>query len=162
VIKPEFGVVDVSPGTDVRPIIGTFGAASFQDTVRRVGEEPVDIATLPRLSVDRRQVVDDVLIRALGLRLASPPRGAPTRARCTRIAAQTATETVLPAGGLTLRAGPQPVDVFVRRYSDAPAGRMLGTVAARGSQELVAPPDRSRRPWRVRLGSNAAVRACGA
>ena len=161
VLRPTFGLTDVSPNQDVSALIGSFEASPFEKAAGRIGNEPVDLKALPRLSPDRRQVVDDVLARALGLHLAAPAPP-PAHEQCTTIEGGMGRELRLPRNGLDLGVGPQPADVFVRRYADAPAQRLLGSLSPGQAASLVAPSDRSRLPWFVRVVSGSPVRACGA
>ena len=158
-LRPNFGLAQVAPGKDISPLIGNFMPGSYWREARKVGGDPVDIRILPGLAPDKRQIVDDVLVRAVRLRL-SPPTSNPVRPHCKEIAPRTRTDIRLPRAGLSFGAGPQPTDIWVRRYADAPAARSIGTLLPGQAAALVPRSDRSRLPWFVRIASAAPVRVC--
>jgi hypothetical protein len=73
-----------------------------------------------------------------------------------------ALELTVPASGLVLSARGGDATVSVRRFADRFPDDPLGRVSAGGSGRLTIRPDRSPKPWHVRVAPDARLTACGA
>jgi hypothetical protein len=73
-----------------------------------------------------------------------------------------AIELTVPASGLVLTARGGGATVTVRRFADGFPKDPLGRLSPGGSGLLRIRPDRSPRPWHVRVAPEARVTACGA
>jgi hypothetical protein len=83
----------------------------------------------------------------------------PASCQHTRTLAAGSTELPLPAAGLLIRAGSDPVSVSARRFSTD--GASVGVISPGTTRRFKLPKDRSQRPWFVRLTSTSATEACG-
>jgi hypothetical protein len=68
----------------------------------------------------------------------------------------------VPAGGLVLTARGGGATVSFRRFADHYPDDPLARLSAGGSGLLTIRPDRSPRPWHVRVAPEARLTACGA
>jgi hypothetical protein len=109
--------------------------------------------------------------RPRGEAAAAPPRRGTSRGgedavargddACVAVRARARSPTV-PRGGLLLVARGGPTAVFLRRFATAFPARSQATVRrGAGVVLLRLPPDRSPRPWHVRLAGPGRVTACG-
>jgi hypothetical protein len=164
VISPEFAVENFPDPGAIGNVIGLFQTAAFEDAVRQVGDEPVELRVLDTLPPDKRQTVDAVLVAALRIRLTPTAAGSlPIPARsCVRIGPADGGKelAVRTPGTVVVRAGTQPAEVYLRRYADRSSPTPLGTVPRAGSQLVVVHGDRSRRTWYTKVVAAAPARVC--
>ncbi|MGH2994011.1 MAG: hypothetical protein ACRDL1_10785, partial [Solirubrobacterales bacterium] len=156
-VQPDFFAADA--GRDVAPVRGV--AASYFATVDRFGSPAFSLPELERQDDSVRQGADQLLARALGVRLdrsiRQPGRG------CREIPASERGGAIgfeLPRGGASLRAqGVAPGSMMLGRFATSPTVE-VGSLFPGETAKLRIPPDSSPRPWRGSVTGVRAVTAC--
>jgi hypothetical protein len=158
-------------------------AGPYLHVVRSIGSSPADTPSkIIESDTPTRTLVDSTLLRLEGAALVSVSRpflvgpraplianvaGTPPMKKgqgcwmMDAVGAGAFTEFILPKGGMVIRATAQPVQVVARRFAPPLGGVELGAVASRAASLIRLPPDRSGRPWFIRLASGAPAEVCG-
>jgi len=168
-IGAEFAMLElardrVDPGFDpvgIVPELVSVRAAEYFATIDRYGSPAPSLAELERQGEDARESADQILARALALRLeASSPRANGRCRRLNAVEAEAPAGFELPRGGAMLRVqAPGPAALTFGRFGDLPSAE-LGSLSPRQPATLRIPPDASPRPWRAAVAGASSVEVC--
>jgi hypothetical protein len=154
----------VDPGFDpvgIVPELVSVKAAEYFATIDMYGSPAPSLAELERQGEDARESADQILARALALRLeasSSRPNGGCRQLSAVQAEAPAGFE--LPPGGARLRVrAPGPAALTLGRFGDLPAVE-LGSLSPRQPATLRIPPDASPRPWRAAVAGASSVEVC--
>ena len=154
----------VNPGFDpvgIVPELVSVRAAEYFATIDRYGSPAPSVAELERQNEDIRESADQILARALALRLeasSSRPDGGCRQLNAVQTEAPLGLE--LPRGGASLRVqAPGPAAVTLGRFGELPSVE-FGSLSPRQTATLRIPPDASPRPWRAGVAGASSVEVC--
>ena len=158
-VRPDF-TVDLD-------LVTSFKAGSYFSAVDAFGSPAYSQSELASSAETNRQVADQLLASALGIRLTPATSdlnpGLQDRVRCTTSeASPTGTPLVVPLGAraYTLMAPKgSAAEIHMARFADQPAVD-LGALRPGRVELLDFPPDRATRPWRLALVGSGPVKIC--
>jgi hypothetical protein len=177
-VPPNFSNADPNQGA------GLIEAGPYLETVKRVGSSPgFTREELLRQSDDRKRGVDQALVRIHRMGVIPVPDSAPTSDVAPRVTFQTegavsaagpgclrwapktpdkSSMTVeMPWSGIIVRAGKQPVDVRVHRFSTLVPGDPLGTAQPETTASVKpTAPDKAPELFKANLFSAGAFAVC--
>jgi hypothetical protein len=110
-----------------------------------------------------RYAADKVIFGALGIGLETLPGSAGSAADCRTVSSDGGASPffALPPGGITIVAGSEPIERFeLSRFSTGPAPVVIAGIAAGEAGRLAVPRDKATTPWRLRLITAGAAKAC--
>jgi hypothetical protein len=156
-VNPQFILTKENSDVDYLEILD---AGSYFSAVDADGSPAYTPAELASASEDARIAADKVFASALGVGLRPGLEG--RRGRCVELRPSSQSAVVqLPPEGIVLRATTSGSHVSLRRYASSfPVSP--GTLQPGQSELLSIPPDRSPRPWILRLDGGGPVLACRA
>jgi len=155
-VDPHLELTQENSGVDY---LGLLDAGSYLSAVDAYGSPaytPAELVTAPESA---RSAADMVSAAALGIRLA--PGGEPPPGSCLPIhPGMSGTTITLPPQGVALKASGPGTQASLRRYAAASFPVALGALRPGTTELLLIPPDRSPRPWSLRLTGGGRVTAC--
>jgi hypothetical protein len=156
-VDPKFMLTRDNSDVDYLAVLD---AGSYFSAVDAYGSPAYTPAELASASEGARVAADKVFASALGVGLRPGPEG--RRGTCVDLRPGPQPAVVqLPPEGIVLRGGTSGSHVSLRRYASSfPVS--LGTLPPGQSELLSIPPDRSPRPWILRLDGGGPVLACRA
>jgi hypothetical protein len=156
-VDPKFMLTRDNSDVDYLAVLD---AGSYFSAVDAYGSPAYTPAELASASEGARVAADKVFASALGVGLRPGPEG--RRGTCVELRPGPQPAVVqLPPEGIVLRGGTSGSHVSLRRYASSfPVS--LGTLPPGQSELLSIPPDRSPRPWILRLDGGGPVLACRA
>lgn len=156
-VDPGFILTRANSDVDYLEILD---AGSYFSAVDAYGSPAYTPAELASASESARVAADRVFASALGVGLRPGPEGRP--GTCAELRPGVGPAIVqLPPEGVVLRAGLPGSRLSLRRYATSfPVS--LGTLPPGRSEVLSIPPDRSARPWTLRIDGGGPVLACRA
>jgi hypothetical protein len=155
-VDPRFELTQENSGVDY---LGLLDAGSYFSAVDAYGSPAYTPAELATASESARSAADMVSAAALGVRLSAGGEAQP--GTCLPLDPGAAGVTVpVPPQGVVLRASGAGTQVSLRRYAGASFPVALGPLQPGTTELLLIPPDRSARPWSLRLTGGGRVTAC--
>jgi hypothetical protein len=155
-VSPGFELTQQNSGVDY---LGELDAGSYFSAIDAYGSPayaPAELVTAPAAA---QVSADKVSAAALGIRLA--PGGEPQPGSCLPLNPGGAGATVpVPAAGIVLTASRPGTQASLSRYAAAAFPVSLGALLPGTPELLLIPPDRSPRPWSLRLTGGGRVTAC--
>lgn len=155
-VDPGFVLSEDIAGTGYVPV----EAGAYLSARDAFGSPAFSESELASAPAEARLPADKVLAAALGVELKpTPAPRSPSGCRVVRLGSAGAATVALPTGGALLRANDGPVEVDLGRFADTFPVEP-GSLTAHRWSELAIPTDRSRRPWRARLGGSGTATVC--
>lgn len=157
--SPVEAIVPRSSGSDV-PNYLLFGPdpEEYLASAARYGSPAYTLPQLREQPPVTRNTADLALIDTYGLGIVPAP--APSSSRDCRESDTAGPPGPIPPGGALVEAvGPDPVQIYLERFSDGP-GVPLGSPLASGWSKIEIPRDAAPEPWKVVLPGGGSVRIC--
>jgi hypothetical protein len=155
-VSPDLELTEQNSGVDY---LGFLDAGSYFSAIDAYGSPAYTTAELASAPEAGRVAADKVSAAALGVRLT--PGGEAQPGSCLPLDPGPAGVTVaVPPQGVLLRASGAGTQASLRRYAGASFPVALGALRPGKIVVLLIPPDRSPRPWSLRLTGGGRVTAC--